>query len=304
MSELSVVMRPGPWEHRQVPSNGARFHVVTAGPADGDGPLVVLLHDFPQLWWAWRHQLGALAEAGHRVAAIDLRGFGGSDKPPHGHDVPTLAADVAGVIGSLGEARAVVVGHGLGGLVAWSLPMLHPDMVSAVAVLGMPHPVAVLRLRNGLSSRAIRLLAAIQVPWFPERALRAGDLVERVLRDGSAPGRTLDPVEVAAYREAIALPFAAHCTLEHLRWLVRSTPRVTGRRYLADMAAPVRVPVLSVRGARDGYFPARAFDADAAHTATAMRVHVIPDAGHFLPEEAPEEVSDQLLDFLATLAGA
>lgn len=301
MSSSSVVMRPGPWQHRQVPANGQRFHVVVAGTGDGPGPLVVLLHDFPQLWWAWRHQLAALAEAGYRVAAVDLRGFGGSDKPPHGHDLPTLAADVAGVIGSLGEAGAVVVGHGLGGLVAWSIPVLHPELASAVAVLGAPHPVSLLRLRNGLSGRAIRLLTALQVPWFPERALRTGNLVEAIVRAGSAPDRELDQAEIDAYRQAIALPFAAHCTVEHLRWLVRSTPRVTGRRYLSDMTTPVRVPVLSIRGARDGFFPARAFDRDARSVQSPMRVHVIPGAGHFLPEEAPEEVTDQLLDYLAAL---
>ena len=94
-----------------VAANGARFHVAVAG----EGPLVLLLHGFPTFWWTWRHQLPALAAAGHRVAAMDLRGFGASDKPPRGYDPRTLAEDVSGVIRSLGDRDAVVVGQGLGG---------------------------------------------------------------------------------------------------------------------------------------------------------------------------------------------
>jgi pimeloyl-ACP methyl ester carboxylesterase len=108
-----------------VAANGARFHVAVAG----DGPLVLLLHGFPTFWWTWRHQLPALAEAGYRVAAMDLRGFGASDKPPRGYDPRTMAEDASGVIRSLGDRDAVVVGQGLGGLVAWTLSVVHPRQV-------------------------------------------------------------------------------------------------------------------------------------------------------------------------------
>ena len=94
-----------------VAANGARFHVALVG----DGPLVLFLHGFPEFWWAWRHQLPAVAAAGYCAAAMDLRGYGASDKPPRGYDLSTLAADVAGVIRSLGARDAVVVGHGWGG---------------------------------------------------------------------------------------------------------------------------------------------------------------------------------------------
>ena len=81
-ADFSSVLIDGPWKHELVPANGARFHVAIAGPVDAPGPLVVLLHSFPQFWWAWRFQIEALAAAGHRVAAMDLRGVGASDKPP------------------------------------------------------------------------------------------------------------------------------------------------------------------------------------------------------------------------------
>src|SRR5258708_16304067 len=110
-----AIYRDGPWSHRSVSANGARFHVAETG----DGPLVVLLHGFPQFWWTWRRQLGSLASAGYRAVAVDLRGYGGSDKPPRGYDLVTAASDPAGLIRSLGEANARVVGHDRGGSLAW-----------------------------------------------------------------------------------------------------------------------------------------------------------------------------------------
>ena len=294
-----MIWQDGPWEHRLVPANGARFHVVLAGPENG--PFVLLLHGFPQFWWAWRHQLTALAEAGYRVAAMDLRGFGGSDKPPIGHSTPVLTADVGGVIRSLGWDSAVVVGHDFGGLLAWSMPVLEPQATRAVVVLGAPHPISLLHPRNHLGRRARLLLARFQVPWFPERGLRRGDLLVRVLTDYAAPGRLLPPEELRAYTAAMRLPAVAHTSLEHLRWLVRSTPRPDGRRYLAAMATPVDVPVLSIQGGADRITPPAAFAADAAHVRSPLRTAVVAAAGHLLPEEAPHSVTGLLLDFLSSL---
>src|SRR5919108_257171 len=121
----AVVQIGGPWTHRSVSANGTRFHVAEAG----DGPLVLLLHGFPEFWWAWRHQLAVLPDAGFRAVAVDLRGYGGSDKPPRGYDLVTAAADAAGLVRALGEANAIVVGHGLGGLVAWTLAAYYPKVV-------------------------------------------------------------------------------------------------------------------------------------------------------------------------------
>ena len=173
-SDAASTLLPGPWTHRLVSANGARFHVALAGPDDDrDAPLVVLLHGFPQIWWAWRSQIAALADAGLQVAAMDLRGFGASDKTPRGYDTATLCADVAGVIGSLGRSSAVVVGHGWGGWVAWSMPTMQPGAVSAVGSVSMPHP---LQARRAVASTpsTMRLLARAQVPFAPERAIARG----------------------------------------------------------------------------------------------------------------------------------
>src|SRR3954470_16831433 len=139
----SSVLIDGPWNHRFVSANGTRFHVVEAGT----GPLVLFLHGFPEFWWAWSHQLRQVAEAGFRALAIDLGGYGASDKPPRGYDGYTMAADVAGLIRALGERSAVLVGAGAGGMIGWAAAAFHPKLVSRLVVLGAAHP---LRLRAAL----------------------------------------------------------------------------------------------------------------------------------------------------------
>jgi pimeloyl-ACP methyl ester carboxylesterase len=152
--------------HRDVAANGARFHIAELG----DGPLVLLLHGFPQFWWTWRHQLVALADAGFRAVAMDLRGVGGSDRTPRGYDPANLALDVTGVIRSLGEPDAALVGHDLGGYLAWTAAAMRPKLVRRLAVASMPHPRRwrSAMLRDVKQTRAGSHIWGFQRPWIPE----------------------------------------------------------------------------------------------------------------------------------------
>jgi len=287
----------GPWTHRMVAANGARFHVATLGT----GPLVLLLHGFPQFWWAWRHQLEGLAAAGFRAAAMDLRGYGGSDKPPRGYDPFTLCADVSGVIRSLGEREAAVVGHGLGGLLAWTLPVLQPNEIRRVAVLSAPHPRRLRASgRNLQQLYASRHIVAFQRPWAPEKSLTRDDgaLVERLIRGWSGPGWP-DEEASARYRAAIQVPGVAHSAMEFYRWSVRSLPRPDGLRYAAAMKAPVRVPVLLLHGECDPAIHVRTTAGSGDYVAAAYRSRLLPDVGHFPHEERPDVTTRELVDFLA-----
>src|SRR5262252_5330854 len=186
--EASIYL-DGPWSHRSVSANGTRFHIAESG----EGPLVLLLHGFPQFWWTWRHQLNTLSKAGFRAVAVDLRGYGGSDKPPRGYDLITAAADAAGLIRALGEANAIVVGHGLGGLVAWTLAAYNPKVVRRLAVISMAHP---LRMRSSVvtnprgQGRHSGYALASQLPIWPERQLLKDGAyqVGKLLEKWSAPG--------------------------------------------------------------------------------------------------------------------
>lgn len=281
-----------------VAANGARFHVAVTG----QGPLVLLLHGFPEFWWAWRHQLPALAEAGYRAAAMDLRGYGASDKPPRGYDPRTLAEDAAGVVRSLGERDAVVVGQGLGGLVAWTLAVVHPRQVRRLVAVSTAHPRRFRRahLTDLRQLRASRHVLGYQTPIVPERRLLADGAHEvgSVLQQWAGPGWPDDEAETR-YREAAQIPGVAHCALESYRWLVRSIPRTDGIRYARRMASPVTVPTLQVHGALDRCVLPASAQGSRHYVEAPYRWHLMPGVGHFPQEEDPSAFTTVLRDWLA-----
>lgn len=294
----AVIRAPGPWTHRDVSANGARFHVVEAG----QGPMVILLHGFPTFWWTWRHALPVLAEAGYRAVAMDLRGYAGSDHTPHGYDPLTLSRDVAGVIRSLGEPHARVVGHGWGGLIAWSMAVLEPDAVSGIVPVSMPHPR---RLRRAIVSDALqrsRSLYALglQWPFLPERSLMAQDCqrVEDILRDWSAAPQWLDHQTALTYRSAFSLWPTAHCAVEYHRWAIRSIPRSDGIRYRRRMDQPIEVPVLQIHGRDDPSVLLSSASGSPEWARGPYELSVMDGVGHFPHEEAPAEFNRRLLDWL------
>ena len=293
------VNRPGPWAHRNRTARGTRFHVALAGPEApaGAGPLTLLVHGFPECWWTWRHVIPALAQAGHRVAALDLRGSGGSDRPPSGYDLVTLAQDLAAVVRSLGHERAVVVGAGLGGQVAWALPSLAPDLTTAIVPVGAPHPLALRSLRaRALSGPALQYVS-LRIPGLAERRLRSRSALEGLLRSWAGPHtREVLAEEAPYYAELLSRPGAARSALEPLRNLVLS------RAETAALDKPVTVPVLSMQGELDPVQPAQAYARDTHHVAGNLRQVTIHRSGHFPQEETPAGFVRALLPFLADVA--
>lgn len=300
----SSVRLPGPWVHRAVSANGIRLHIAECG----EGPLVVLLHGFPEFWWSWRHQLTGLAARGFRAVAVDLRGYGDSDKPPRGYDLWTLAGDVAGLIRALGEARAHLVGHDWGGLIGWTVAALHPRLVASLAVLSGPHPLAVrsavVRDLRGQGRATVGYALGFQVPRRPERSLRLDDgaRVEAIMRAwaGREWAATTDFADaVAHYRHAIQVPGVAHCAMEYYRWAFRSQFRGDGRRFAAAVARPAEVAVLQIHGADDPCLLVRTAVASARWAGPDHRLQVLPDTGHFPHQERPEVTNGLLARFLA-----
>jgi pimeloyl-ACP methyl ester carboxylesterase len=295
----SAVQLAGPWTHRTVSANGSRFHIAEAG----DGPLVLMLHGFPEFWWTWRHQLTWLPEAGFRAVAVDLRGYGGSDKPPRGYDLITAAADAAGLIRALGEANAVVVGHGWGGLVAWTLGVFHPKVAGRLAVVSTAHP---LRMRSAMitdplgQGRRSGYAFGFQVPMLPERQLvrhgarRVGELLE----SWAAPGWP-DPETERIYARAMQIPSVAHSALEYHRWMARSTLRPDGLRYARRMHTPIQAPTLHLHGTLDRCVLPQTARGAGRYVDGPYRWRLIDGAGHFPHEERPEAFDTELRGWLA-----
>jgi pimeloyl-ACP methyl ester carboxylesterase len=293
LPDATSVLLPGPWTHRDISANGVRLHAAEAG----EGPLVLLLHGFPQFWWTWRAQLVGLAAAGFRVVAPDLRGYGASDKPPRGYDLPTLSADVAALVRALGEQDAVVVGHDWGGLLGWTMAALHPRCVRRLVVLSMAHPR---QLRAGMTDprqrRASAYALRFQVPRLPERMLTradddpVADLMQRWA--GPAWARTADFAEaVDRYRSASRIPQAAYGAMEYHRWAARSQLRPDGLRYARRMAAPVTAPTLQLHGQLDPCVLVDTARGSCRYVAGAYEWRELPGIGHFPQEEAPDLVS-------------
>jgi pimeloyl-ACP methyl ester carboxylesterase len=233
---------------------------------------------------------------------MDLRGYGASDKTPHGYDTITSAADVASVIRSLGEPEATVIGHDWGGWVAWSMPGLEPRVTRAIGAIGMAHPAALRAAyaRSSAQRRALRWLGPQQVPFWPEHHLTRPAYVARLLRAWSGPGWP-GAEELERYSTALRIPFVAHSAAEYHRWLVRSQPRRDGRRFRAGTEPEISVPVLQLHGSRDPLVLPATAAGSARFAAGPYDFHLLQGAGHFLPEERPAEVSDLLLAWLRTL---
>ena len=292
--EESCVLVDGPWNHRDIDTNGIRLHVAEAGA----GPLVLLLHGFPEFWWSWRHQLTALADAGFHAVAPDLRGYGASDKPPRGYDAPTLAADVAGIVRALGERDAIVVGHDWGGHLAWSIAALHPSVVRRIMVMSVPHPLRWYQALRGDAAqrRASGYLFRFQLPWAPERwiteagAANIGDLLHR----WGGPGFP-DPETETRCREAIQIMLTPNRALEYYRWAVRSTTRTDGRAYRRAMAAPITAPTLQLHGSLDTCVLPGTAQGSGQYVAGDYEWRLLDGVGHFPHEEVPDLVTGELL---------
>jgi pimeloyl-ACP methyl ester carboxylesterase len=298
--DSSVVLVDGPWAHRTVRANGIALHVAELG----SGPLVLLLHGFPQFWWAWHQQLVDLADAGYRAVAVDLRGYGASDKPPRGYDAPTLAADMAALVTSLGESDAMVIGTDLGGTLAWTMAASHPRVVRSLVVLGAAHPLRMrYELRPGAGAAQRRasgyILRTFQVPRRPEHLLSTDSAWVRQLFDTwtgprwrGTPGYVAD---VERYAQAMRIHPVSFCAAEHYRWMVRSLIRPDGRRYAAALRTPITAPVLHLHGEFDTCVLPRTAQGSGQYVTGQYEWRVLDGVGHFPHNEVPEFVSGELI---------
>ena len=262
-----------------------------AGPADG--PLVILLHGFPEYWAGWKGQIGPLAESGFRVVAPDQRGYNLSDKPRRAshYNLDLLAGDIANLIAEQGRERACVVGHDWGGVVAWWLGLRHADKLEKLAILNVPHPDVMRKtLRTSKKQRRkSRYMFYFQLPWLPERLFRQNDFERGIkgLMTTSRPEK-FDEATLAGYREAWSQPGAPRGMLNWYRAAARHPPKSRGPR-------TVSVPTLLLWGERDRFLGKEMIDPSAALLEEG-RVLRFPEATHWLQHEEPEAVNQHLID--------
>jgi pimeloyl-ACP methyl ester carboxylesterase len=279
--------------HGHADVGGVGLHYVEAG----SGPLVVLLHGFPEFWYSWRHQIGALANAGFHVVAPDMRGYNLSDKPRgwRAYDAAHLAADVAGLVRHFGADRAHVVGHDWGAAVAYSTAMLHPEVVDRLAILNAPHPARLLAgFRDRRQLRKSWYMFFFQLPWLPERMVRR-DSYAFFKRGFRADARHAFPdEEIERYVEAWERPGAITSAINYYRAALRQSPS----RALARMR-PIQSPTLVIWGEADRYLGSELAEPD-RKLVPDVRVERLPGVSHWVQVDAPERVNELLLEFLAS----
>lgn len=285
-------------EHHEAVVNGVRLHYVEAG----SGPVVVLLHGFPEFWYGWRHQIAPLAAAGYRVIAPDMRGYNQSEKPPgvHAYAVETLVKDVVALIAHCGVTRATVVGHDWGGVVAWEVAMRRPDVVEKLIVLNAPHPAAFLReLRTPTQLARSWYAFAFQVPVLPELLIALGDyrMLRAVFRRDPVRPNTFTEDDIQRYRDAFAIPGARTATINYYRAAMRRNPR----RITAEAVRSVTAPTLLIWGIGDRYL-SPALTERLGQWVPRLRVERIVGASHWVQHDAPEQVTALMLGFLRAAA--
>lgn len=278
------------WQHRDIITNGIRMHYVT----QGEGPLIVLLHGFPEFWYSWRHQIPFLAEQGYTVVAPDLRGYNDTDKPRKGYELPTLLRDIAGLITGLGREKAVIVGHDWGGVLAWAFAINYPHMTERLIVLNAPHPGAMQReMRTLKQLRKSWYVFFFQLPWLPEYALLRDNAsaVGRMLHGAALQKSAFPPEEIAKYQAAMSKPGAMTAALNYYRQLLRRGPRA----YAGHLH--VSVPALLIWGVHDVALGV-ALTYNLEQWVPNLRIERIDDSGHWVQQEQPEKVNRLILAFL------
>lgn len=283
--------------HHFVQLPALRMHYVEAG----EGPLVVLLHGFPENWWSWRYQLQPLAAAGFRVIAPDLRGYGETDK--HGpYDLDTLVDDVCRLIESLGaEKRARIVGHDWGGAVAWHLASRRPEFCEQLVVLNCPHPAVMQKALLGRPSWA-QLKRSwyfffFQLPFVPEWALTKDDAANtaRTIKAASIDRAHFSPEELRPFRDAIQRPGAATAMVGWYREAVRN-----GFRHAFSPPKYPSIPAdtLLMWGMGDPALGYQDLVPGTEQYVPRLKIEQIPGAGHFVHAERPDLVNPALIAFL------
>jgi pimeloyl-ACP methyl ester carboxylesterase len=283
------------WQHCDIIANGIRIHYVT----QGEGPLVVLLHGFPQFWYCWRHQIGFLAELGYTVVAPDLRGYNDTDKPRSGYDVPTLLGDIVGLIKGLGQEKAIIVGHDWGGALAWTFAMRYPHMTQRLIVLNAPHPWALRReLRTLKQLCKSWYVFAFQIPWLPEALLsyHHAAMIGRAIYNIAVQKSAFPPYVLTQYQVAMSKPGAMTAALNYYR----ATARRGGYGYKgtgASSQTTIDTPTLLIWGEQDV-----ALDIDLTKDLEQwvhnIEIRRIPDSGHWVQEEKPDAVNAFIAQFL------
>jgi len=286
-----LALAPGAWaddllekvEHGFAENDGVKIHYASLG----EGPLVILIHGFPDFWYSWRHQMPALAEKYH-VVAIDQRGYNESDKPEgqEQYDLDLLMGDVLAVIKHLGQEKAIIAGHDWGGMVAWWTAMHHPEAVDKLIILNLPHPKCLTR----------------ELAINPEQQANAA--YARGFQEEGVP-KVINPQALAfivCSKEPEAMPiyqaaFEKSSMEGMLNYYKQNYPREPYQQDPRDLPR-VKAPVLQFHGLKDTALHANGLNNTWDWLDNSWTLVTVPNAEHWVHHDAAEVVTSNILGWL------
>lgn len=280
-------------EFRWIETNGIVLHTAVAGPEDG--PLVILLHGFPEFWYGWKHQIGALAGRGYRVMAPDQRGYNVSNKPEgaENYTLNKLRDDIVGLIEWSGNEKAVVIGHDWGGAVAWQLAATRPELVEKLIAINIPHPLAMpkVMMRNPMQWVRSSYMVYFQVPQLPEKMMEADNFrfMEGAMA-GTSRKNTFTEEDFDQYKKAWAEPRALTAMLNWYRALSKGS-------FSQTPARKIEVPVRILWGMGD-QFLSRQLAEESLNFCMDAELVFIGEATHWVHHEQPFIVNRLIQKFL------
>ena len=284
-----MTMLNGTWQHEYMISNGIKLHYVT----QGSGPLMLMLHGFPEFWYSWRHQIPEFAKD-YKVVALDLRGYNESDKPQEqsAYVMTEFIKDVEGVIKGLGYDRCVLVGHDWGGAIAWSFAYAHPELLERLIILNLPHPA---KFAEGLRTpqQLLRSWYAFffQLPLLPELALQAIDyaIIGKIFTEMAINKNAFTSADIEAYKDAAARRGALTAMINYYRHVFFSL----GQRQWGILD----VPTLMIWGEEDTALGKELTYGTEAYVRD-FQIKYIPNCSHWVQHEQPELVNQYMREFL------
>ena len=279
------------WQHDCIHTNGINLHYVT----QGDGPLMLMLHGFPEFWYSWRKQIPEFAKD-HKVVAIDLRGYNDSDKPAdkEAYVMTEFIADVKGVIEGLGYDRCILVGHDWGGAIAWNFAYAYPNLVEKLIILNLPHPA---KFAEGLRTPQQLLrsfyIFLFQLPIVPEILIQFDDYkaLESAFLGMAIDKTAFTPEDLTAYKDAFAKRGALTAALNYYRNVFKQGLTSQGWSVL-------EAPTLMIWGEKDTALGKELTYGTEAYVRD-FQIKYIPDCSHWVQQEQPQLVNQYIREFLS-----
>jgi len=295
-----MIPDPSSWIHETISTNGLNFHMVS----QGEGPVVLMLHGFPENWYSWRHQLSALAQHGYKAVAMDMRGYNLTDRPTRVSDyrMPLLVADVEGLISALGCEKVHLVGHDWGGVVAWTFGARHPERLLSLTILNSPHPKAFAwHLKHNFRQlRRSWYMFFFQIPILPELLIRlaADQTFVRTFRGWAIHKEMFSDDVIDFFKKPMLQPGALTAGINYYRAMLRNVKTLNEAQQFPKISVPTQV----IWGENDRALGKELCDGLEDYFENHFELHFIPNCSHWVQQEEPDKVNELLVDFFKRVA--